>query len=95
MPIKTRTHERPEILRLSKQLLASQANLRYMNLTNMLIQCALSCNLCLKYDSYSDLLPVRGIYDVCSGQPHNLEVSGGDCGSHSSSHNVNVESGKC
>ena len=43
---KNRTHERPEILRLSKQLLASQANLKYMNLGNMLrvIQGAISCN---------------------------------------------------
>jgi hypothetical protein len=91
---KNRTHEWPEILRLSKQLLASQANLQYMNLGNMLIQCALSCNICLHCDSYSDLLPAWDIYAVCSGQPHILEVSGGDCGRLSSSHNVNVESGK-
>lgn len=92
--IKTRFHERPEILRLSKQPLASQENLRYMNLDNMLIQCALSCNILFEYDSYSDLLPVRDIYAVCSGQPYILEVNGGDCSRHSSSHNVNIDSGK-
>ena len=91
---KNRTHERPEILRLSKKFLASPANLQYMNLGNMLIQCALSCNICSECDSCSDLLPVRDIYAVCAGQPHILEVSGGDCGRHSSSHNINVELGK-
>ena len=94
MTIKIRSHERPEILRLSKQPVTSQANLRYMNLGNMLIHCALSYNILLEYDSYSDLLPVRDIYAVCSGQPYTLEVSGGDCGRHSSSHTLNDESGK-
>ena len=75
-------------------IVGSQANLKYTNLSNMLMQCALSCNMYFQCDSCSDLLPVRDIYAVCSGQPHILEVSGRDCGRHSSSHNVNVVSGK-